>query len=125
MVHAVAHKKEAQRILQSGADVWGKSSARGMTVLHHAASAALTDRCELLLAKESSLVHAMDVSGSTALPHAVADGPIHCEAAAATWCRREQIRGASHNTTSNNSLCKRAYRHGCFAAHRRCRCECS
>eukprot|EP00953_Heterococcus_sp_UTEX-ZZ885_P026812 14449-Heterococcus_DN1.PRE.1 len=54
----------------SGADVWEKSSAKGMTVLHHAASAALTDSCELLLTKESSLVHAMDVNGSTALPHA-------------------------------------------------------
>jgi uncharacterized protein len=65
-----------QIFLQNGADVMLMSSAKGMTALHYAASAAQTGSCEVLIAKKSSLVHMKDYNGLTALFYAVMSGPL-------------------------------------------------
>jgi uncharacterized protein len=64
-----------QIFLQSGADVL-VSTPSAITTLHHAAMAGRTDSCELLLAKESSLIHLKDVEGCTALLYAVESGHV-------------------------------------------------
>jgi ankyrin repeat protein len=66
----------AQVLLQNGANAFA-SKADGMTALHMAAAAGCTDNCELLLNSDSSLVHVKDVTGHTALMHAVESGSIN------------------------------------------------
>jgi ankyrin repeat protein len=65
-----------QAFLQNGADVLMTSTRYGVTALHLAAVAGRTDSCELLLARESSLVHMRDVDGHTALIKAAAFAPV-------------------------------------------------
>jgi ankyrin repeat protein len=67
--------KVLQACLQLGGDVLATRSD-GITALHQAAAAGRTDGCELLLARESSLVHIRDANGFTALMHAVAYGTL-------------------------------------------------
>eukprot|EP00953_Heterococcus_sp_UTEX-ZZ885_P021329 11900-Heterococcus_DN1.PRE.1 len=64
-----------QAFLQNGADVITCNS-KGMTALHQAAAVGRTDSCEVLLRSNSSLVHAEDVDGYTALIHAVRSGSV-------------------------------------------------
>jgi ankyrin repeat protein len=64
-----------QAFVQNGADVITCNS-KGMTALHQAAAVGRTDSCEVLLRSNSSLVHAEDVDGYTALMHAVRSGSV-------------------------------------------------
>jgi ankyrin repeat protein len=59
-----------QVFLQSSADVLASTSS-SVTTLHHAAVSGRTASCELLLARERSLIHARDERGCIALIGAV------------------------------------------------------
>jgi ankyrin repeat protein len=65
--------KALQALLQNGADVLVSMTA-GTTALHTAAAAGCTASCDVLLARESSLVHIKDINGCTAMMHAAAYG---------------------------------------------------
>jgi ankyrin repeat domain-containing protein 17 len=67
--------KALQVCLQSGGEVLA-ARTDGITALHQAASVGRVDSCELLLARDSSLVHIRDGNGFTALMHAVAFGSV-------------------------------------------------
>jgi uncharacterized protein len=69
--------KVLQVFLQNGADVLVTSSANGFTALHKEAEAGRTECCDLLLAKDNSLVHVCDAHGRTALMHAAQRGHLH------------------------------------------------
>jgi ankyrin repeat protein len=61
-----------QALLQHDADAL--MQADGVTALHLAAAVGRTDSCELLVAKDSSLLHMRDAMGRTALMRAAAAG---------------------------------------------------
>jgi uncharacterized protein len=63
--------KPLQIFLQSGADALAASPVNGKTALHRAAAVGRIYSCEVLLAKESSLLHIRDTMGRTALMRAV------------------------------------------------------
>jgi ankyrin repeat protein len=83
--------KLLQILLQNGADIFA-CAPDGMTALQLAAYMGRSDSCELLIAKQSSLVHMKDASGCTALIHAVFCGSIDT---VKVLCQR----GADINTT--------------------------
>eukprot|EP00953_Heterococcus_sp_UTEX-ZZ885_P011360 6577-Heterococcus_DN1.PRE.2 len=60
--------------LQNGADVLIGSPSNGKTALHYAAATGHSHNCELLLAKENSLVHVRDATGWTPLMCAASAG---------------------------------------------------
>jgi ankyrin repeat protein len=62
-----------QVLLQNGADL-KPSPIDGKTALHKAAAAGLPDSCELLLARDTSLVNVKDAKACTALMYAIASG---------------------------------------------------
>eukprot|EP00953_Heterococcus_sp_UTEX-ZZ885_P009353 5520-Heterococcus_DN1.PRE.3 len=62
-----------QILLQNGADVL-VATTMGITALHTAAAVGCTATCDVLLARESSLVHMKDINECTALMRAAAYG---------------------------------------------------
>jgi ankyrin repeat protein len=66
-----------QAFMQNGAEVTVRSKRDKKTALHLAAAAGRATSCDLLLAREHSLIHMKDSQGCTALMYAVASGSVN------------------------------------------------